>query len=56
MTEGNFFSKHDGFPEISTMLSEDKVDERGKTIRVHSASASIGGENIDIDIDAPHVD
>ena len=41
LTEGNFFSTNDGFPAISTMLEEDKVDERGKTIRVRSASASM---------------
>ena len=34
MTEGSFFSEHDGFPPIETMLEQDKVDERGKTIRL----------------------
>ena len=27
MTEGNFSSKHDGFPPIETMLQQDEVDE-----------------------------
>ena len=37
-TEGKFFSENDGFDDISNILSKDKVDESGKTIRLKSVS------------------